>query len=53
MLIIKPSKLYPTYIGTKAVHRIISKKTGTLWIEVSSTELDDVVRLEDDYGRAE
>ena len=34
------------------VHRITAVKGRTVLLEVSTTELDDVVRLEDDYGRA-
>jgi mannose-6-phosphate isomerase-like protein (cupin superfamily) len=33
------------------VHRITALEDTTI-LEVSTTELDDVVRLEDDYGRA-
>jgi mannose-1-phosphate guanylyltransferase len=32
------------------VHRLTAL-TDCLWVEVSTAELEDVVRLEDDYGR--
>jgi len=32
------------------VHRLIATHDAEV-VEVSTTELDDVVRLEDDYGR--
>lgn len=32
-------------------HRMIAEDKDVLLIEVSTTELDDIVRLEDDYGR--
>ncbi|HUX08140.1 MAG TPA: cupin domain-containing protein [Acidobacteriota bacterium] len=38
------------HIPPGTVHRMIARKTCDV-IEVSTTELDDVVRLEDDYGR--
>jgi mannose-6-phosphate isomerase len=34
------------------VHRLVAMEDSEI-VEVSSLELDDVVRLEDDYGRAE
>ena len=34
------------------VHRVTAVAGQTVLLEVSTTELDDVVRLEDDYGRA-
>ena len=33
------------------IHRFAAPSTGCVLMEVSSPELDDVVRLEDDYGR--
>jgi mannose-6-phosphate isomerase len=39
------------HITPGTVHRMIAAKTCDI-LEVSTTELDDVVRLEDDYGRA-
>ncbi len=45
------SKPYPVMPGT--IHRIRGTASeGALILEVSTTELDDVVRLDDDYGRA-
>jgi mannose-6-phosphate isomerase len=45
------SKPYPVMPGT--VHRMRGMSPeGALILEVSTTELDDVVRLDDDYGRA-
>ena len=45
-----PEKLAPVCIPPKTIHRV--EGTGDcIIIEVSSIELDDVVRLEDDYGR--
>jgi mannose-6-phosphate isomerase len=38
------------HIGVRRVHRYEAIETATL-IEVSTPELDDVVRLEDDFGR--
>jgi len=39
------------HIPPGTIHRMIALTTCDV-IEVSTTELDDVVRLEDDYGRA-
>jgi len=47
----RPHNLVPTFIGRKLIHRIGAGDKDALFVEVSSTELDDVVRLEDDYGR--
>ena len=41
----------PYYIKPFSIHRL-SSWSGAKVIEVSTTELDDVVRLEDSYGRA-
>jgi mannose-6-phosphate isomerase-like protein (cupin superfamily) len=38
-------------IPAKTVHRFIALDGDTLLVEVSTPELDDVVRHEDDYGR--
>jgi len=38
-------------IPPKTVHRFIALKGDTMLLEVSTPELDDVVRHEDDYGR--
>ncbi len=39
------------HITPKTVHRMVALKDVSI-IEVSTTELNDVVRIEDDYGRA-
>ncbi len=43
----------PYYVGRGLKHRLFTLDKDCLVIEVSSTELDDVVRVEDDYGRAQ
>jgi mannose-6-phosphate isomerase-like protein (cupin superfamily) len=45
-----PDKLAPVFIPPKTIHRL-EALSDCLVIEVSSTELDDVVRLSDDYDR--
>jgi quercetin dioxygenase-like cupin family protein len=40
------------HIPPGTVHRMVALEDCDI-IEVSTTELDDVVRLEDDYGRAD
>ena len=40
------------HIPPGTIHRMIARTTCDV-IEVSTTELDDVVRLEDDFGRVE
>ena len=47
-LILNPGESY--HIKPEIVHRM-SAISDTEVIEVSSTELDDVIRIEDDYGR--
>ncbi|OGS41355.1 MAG: hypothetical protein A2506_13650 [Elusimicrobia bacterium RIFOXYD12_FULL_66_9] len=39
-------------VPAKTVHRFESRHGRVTLIEVSTAELDDVVRLQDDYGRA-
>ena len=39
------------HIGSGTIHRFEAKDSQVILIEVSTTELDDVVRIEDDYGR--
>lgn len=46
-------KLVPQYIPATVVHRLYTNDSDCVVVEVSSTELDDVVRLEDLYGRVE
>jgi len=48
----RPQNMVPKFIGREMVHRIGAGANDALFVEVSTTELDDVVRLEDDYGRA-
>lgn len=42
------------FVGKRQVHRIEGAKTGTLVLEIAYGEFDeeDIVRLEDKYGRA-
>lgn len=42
----------PVEVPPGTVHRVAAIQDSEI-VEVSSTELDDVVRLEDDYGRAD
>jgi mannose-6-phosphate isomerase-like protein (cupin superfamily) len=42
--------LLPVYIPAKTIHRLAGV-TDCLIVEVSSTQLDDVVRISDDYDR--
>ncbi len=42
----------PVEVPPGTVHRVVAIEDSEI-VEVSSTELDDVVRLEDDYGRAD
>ena len=48
----RPFEFVPKFIGRGTVHRIGAGKNDALFVEVSTTELEDVVRIEDDYGRA-
>lgn len=48
----RPHTMVPKFIGRKMVHRVGAGGHDALFVEVSTTELDDVVRLEDNYGRA-
>jgi len=53
--VIVMEKYRPYLIRPGTIHRLEASDDevmgGCLVIEISSTELDDVVRLEDDYGR--
>jgi len=49
MFNIRPGKFID--IDKGIVHRIFAGKGNILLLEVSTPELNDVVRLEDDYGR--
>jgi mannose-6-phosphate isomerase-like protein (cupin superfamily) len=46
-----PMKFVPKFVGRRCIHRLGAGGHDALFVEVSTTELDDVVRLEDDYGR--
>jgi mannose-6-phosphate isomerase len=39
------------HIGSGMIHRYCADKEDVTLIEVSTAEIDDVVRLQDDYGR--
>ena len=41
----------PVLLQPGTVHRFWAKNEPVLLVEVSTTELDDVVRIEDDFGR--
>ena len=41
------------HITPGTTHRFWAKNGPVLLVEVSTTELDDVVRIEDDFGRVE
>lgn len=43
--------MHPVFINVGTTHRLFTKDENCLVVEVSSTELNDVVRIEDDYGR--
>jgi len=50
----KMKELVPYLIAPLMVHRLEAPPTSdALIVEISSTELEDVVRMEDDYGRKE
>lgn len=45
-------KLWPYYIPPKTIHRLVADAyDDCLIVEISSSELDDVVRTQDDYQR--
>lgn len=49
MFVLKPGE--SKHIPTGVVHRMMAPYDDVELIEVSTPELDDVVRLQDDYGR--
>jgi mannose-6-phosphate isomerase len=49
VLALEPGETFHVIPGTR--HRMFAEKEDVLVVEVSSPELDDVVRLEDRYGR--
>lgn len=44
-------RMEPFYVEAGTIHRIGCNNTPAVFLEISTTELKDVVRLEDDYGR--
>ncbi len=48
MIKMKPGASF--HIPPKTIHRIIAEEDSEV-LEASTSELDDVIRLEDDYGR--
>ena len=42
---------YSRRIKPEEIHRFAAPSSGCVLIEVSTADLDDVVRIEDDYGR--
>jgi len=49
LLALAPGETFHVTPGTR--HRMFAENEDVLIVEVSSPELDDVVRLEDRYGR--
>jgi len=49
MFAVKPDKVVDIPTGTQ--HRIYAGKCDIVLIETSTPQLDDIVRIEDDYGR--
>lgn len=49
LLSLEPGETFHVTPGTR--HRMFAEASDVLIVEVSSPELDDVVRLEDRYGR--
>jgi len=49
LLALEPGETFHVSPGTR--HRMFAESQDVLVVEVSSPELDDVVRLEDRYGR--
>ena len=49
LLSLKPGETFHVSPGTR--HRMFADAADVLVVEVSSPELDDVIRLEDRYGR--
>lgn len=43
--------MFPYYVQPGLIHRLYTKNSDCLVVEISSTQLDDVVRLKDRYGR--
>jgi quercetin dioxygenase-like cupin family protein len=49
VVVLSPGETFHVSPGTR--HRMFAEGADVLIVEVSSPELDDVVRLEDRYGR--
>jgi mannose-6-phosphate isomerase-like protein (cupin superfamily) len=48
-LTLSPGEIY--HVTPKTVHRFCAKDDDVVLVEVSTPELDDVVRISDDYSR--
>lgn len=48
-IILKPGEVVT--IKPLEKHRMIAREGDALYLECSTSELDDVIRIEDDYGR--
>ena len=49
-----PRRISPKHffhIPPHRIHRFGAEDVGVLLLEVSTTELEDVIRIEDDFGR--
>jgi len=49
--VLEPGGIFHVFPGT--IHRFCAEKNDVRLVEVSTTEISDVVRLEDDYRRVE
>ena len=49
--VVRMRPMDPFHVSPGTVYRISAGDEDALFVEVSTPELDDVVRLEDDYGR--
>ena len=50
----RPQRVPPKHffhVPTQQIHRFGAEEKGVLLLEISTIELDDVVRIEDDFGR--
>ncbi len=48
-LSLSPGEIY--HVTPKTVHRFCAKDSDVVLVEVSTPELDDVIRISDDYSR--
>lgn len=46
-----PLYMEPFYVDAGTIHRIGCNNTPAVFLEISTTELGDVVRVEDDFNR--